>query len=198
MKFVLIITLFAALFSSCDTRMSSRYKTSSYMDNASGNTGSGSNYSGVTWVDNGSGTGTGTTTTTGFEACPSSPNYKISRLGSFSTAICRNTITTNVYKASIANAASSYCFVPMYVSGTSSFAIGSAQCSSTQTAQITLSANIAGFTQYPVNGIMIMKYESAYSFFQCMELLRTGSSQATAFCSQWKTANDYLQLTSPY
>lgn len=118
-------------------------------------------------------TGGTTAVTAGFESCNTTASYSHSGIGNIS--ICQSSSNELHFRMGFTTTDQSdgTCLVPLYKdgSGNSSY-LGSAQCIKHNAGQVSygfLQKTRAGYTGYPVNGVMVIKYSGTTPFFQCMQ-----------------------------
>lgn len=166
---LVLLVLFA-----CDAPQTTRRAPADYLNNASTYTNGTNNF-----VDPGDGIGDGTdgsgndiidpiiTSDPGFENCDLGIQYNASSIGNF--GVCQSTQDETKFKAIFGSTDTSVgtCFVPVHISGATSFKLGIAQCVhnvASKSYDFTLSKQRAE----PLNGIMVIKASSLNSYMQCM------------------------------
>jgi hypothetical protein len=171
-----IFTFFLLAFvASCDAPQTIReeqmqYSNSSgsmdYTGNYSDNQGSGNDndYTDQTDTD----PSTDVTSTPGFENCDLGIQYNGGSIGNF--GICQNSQQEAQFKAIFANSAAptdGTCFVPVHISGTTSFKLGIAECVR-NTADTPYDIPLTKQRPEAINGVMVIKASSLNSYMQCM------------------------------
>lgn len=134
-------------------------------------------------------TTTGTSLPAGFTACNTSAQYSQTSLGAFS--VCQSSANELYFRVgyTTTDQTDGTCIVPMYrdSSGNSTY-LGSPQCTKHNAGQVVygyVSKNRAGYSSYPVNSVMLMKYSSTTAFNQCMQAYDTSyASCKTSTCAQ--------------
>jgi hypothetical protein len=145
------------------------------------------------------GTGTGTTTGTttgsstpaGFENCGADKIFSHAVLGQ--VKVCQNSGNELYFRVEYSKAvttqADATCIVPLYKdSNNNSTWLGAAQCTIHSAGQVSygyVSKSRSGYTQYPVNGVMVMKYSATNAFFQCMNGYATSYQACAPNCAPY-------------
>jgi hypothetical protein len=171
MKVLLILPLFLTL-TSCDAPVRGRAVRTI---NGSGLEATSGNFStpdsGSTGGTTGQ-TGSNPPGTPGFDSCNLSQQYHASALGHI--GLCQNSQTETLFrfKPSMSDSSSRTCLIPTYkdVNGSSTY-IGQPQCSFTESNVVLqgyLYKNREGFTDRPLNSVMIMKEGILQGYFNCM------------------------------
>lgn len=195
---ILLLPLFV-LFTSCDapqrTRLPATGVTGEFYSTTGGTT------NGTTGMSTGGTTGSTTgssnsvTSVPGFETCSLGDKYHSIDLGYF--GLCQSTQSETIFKfrTSLSSTSVRVCLIPTYKdnSGSSTY-IGQPQCTYTTAGQVmsgTLYKDRSGFSNYPINGVMVMKETLLTSYFACMQgytnwpanVCQSGSS--VAYCNYW-------------
>lgn len=165
--------------------------------------GSSSNFTEPGGFTNTTGTTTTPTSTTmpaGFTNCDITPKHYASGIGL--TGVCQSTNdeASIMIKPTITDTTSRTCLIPTYkdASGSSAY-IGQPQCLYTTENKIvngSLFKNRSGFTQYPLNGLMIMKETSMTAYFQCMDAFMKYVSQACPYGAKTNSLCDQYARNS--
>jgi len=135
---------------------------------------------GTTLVATTTGSSTGSTTgttngtvTAGFESCNTTADKFHAGIGNIS--ICQSSSNELHFRMgfTVTDQTDGTCLVPLYkdTAGNSVY-LGSAQCTKHNASQISygyLQKTRSGYTGYPVNGVMVIKYSGTSAFFQCMQ-----------------------------
>ena len=115
----------------------------------------------------------GTTVQPGFESCNTNADKFHAGIGNIS--ICQSTTNELHIRMGFTTTDQSdgTCLVPLYKdSAGNSVYLGSAQCTKHNAGQISygyVQKTRSGYTNYPVNGVMVLKYSGTTAFFQCMQ-----------------------------
>lgn len=155
-----------------------------------GSTTNGTTTSGTTTSGTTTGSTTGNTTPAGFETCGAGNIYSHASIGQ--VKVCQNSVNELYFKLEYTNAATTQadatCIVPMYKdTNNSSTYLGVAQCTTHTAGQVSygyVSKNRVNYGQYPVNGVMVMKYSATTAFYQCMNGYATSYNPCAAACQQ--------------
>jgi hypothetical protein len=169
----LIVLSLLVIVSACDTPTRARFPSASALGNPY-TTDPGGLTPGVTGSTTGTTTGgTTPTPTPGFENCTLAKNYTTGDLGS--VGICKSSLdeTQIRFVSSISNQTYRVCVIPTYKDSTgSSTYLGDPQCTKTVAEQIytgRLYKNRPGFSQLPLNGVMMMTEPLLPDYFNCMD-----------------------------
>jgi hypothetical protein len=143
-------------------------------------------------------TGTTTTTTTntpGFESCDLTHKYQTPDIGWF--GICQSTQDETLFKfrPSVTSTSIRTCLIPTYkdANGSSTY-IGNPQCTYTTSNQIVqgkLYKDRSGFSNYPLNGVIVMKEPLLPEYINCMHAYVNWPSNvcpsggANPYCAYW-------------
>lgn len=195
----LALTFALTLLAACDGP--SRVRTpSGNFENAVGTSGATTTGSsgGTTSVDGSTGAKSNEQLPAGYESCNTTPNYYHAGIGYVS--VCQNSGNELQFRMgfSTTDQTDGTCIVPMYKdsAGNSAY-VGNAQCTKHNANQVvygTLTKNRSGYTQYPVNGVMVIKYSGTNSFFQCMNAYGTSyESCRAAACAPYSGNGAYYQ-----
>jgi hypothetical protein len=217
MKFIILSVL--VILVGCDTPTRSRFPTASSIGNPVVSPTAGNFTGGATTGGSTTGTTTGgATTSPGFENCNLTKSNSTADLGSL--GICKSTLDETVLRfvTSQSDSTSRTCFIPTYKDSTgSSTYLGDPQCTYTEAEKIYTGRfvkNRSGFSQYPINGVMIMKENLLVEYFACMDsytkyisyycpanpnyapCLQGAANYRYQVCTQFKTKypNNYLDL----
>jgi hypothetical protein len=132
----------------------------------------------------------------GFSGCDISPRYNVFGIGT--VGICQSLLdeTDILFQVNIGDTSSRTCLIPTYKdqTGSSSY-IGQPQCLYTEINKIVqgkLFKNRSGFTQYPLNGVMIMKEVSMPNYFKCMDAYVSYSTPACPAGARTNASCDQL------
>lgn len=167
-----LILSFMVLLAGCDTPTRSRFPTSSSSSLGTPTTGSGFTSSTSGSASGGTTTG-GATSDPGFEYCNLTNRSATADLGS--VGICKSSLdeTQIRFVSNMTNTTSRTCLIPTYKDqyGSSTY-LGDPQCTYTQSEQVytgRLYKNRSGFTNYAINGVMVMREGLLPEYFQCMD-----------------------------
>jgi hypothetical protein len=178
-KLSIIVSLSLLALSGCDAPEKVRYDNSLGASNASNTlTDSGTTSGSTTGTTTGS--NNGNSQPTGFQNCNTNPTYYAASTGQMS--VCQSSANELKIRLGFTTANSNQndqtCIIPMHKDGSgNSFYIGSAQCTNHTVGQVIygdMVKNRAGYTNYNLNAVMIMKYSSTTAFFQCMNGYASG------------------------
>lgn len=168
MKLIFFSMLLAVV--ACDTPTRARFPSTS--SSASG-FGTPSGFVPANTSGGSSGSGPGVTTSPGFEYCNLTKSNGTPDLGM--VGICKSTLDETMIKfvSSATNTSSRTCFIPTYkdASGSSTY-LGQPQCTYTEAEKVVqgqLPKNRSGFSNYQLNGVMIMRENLVPEYFQCMD-----------------------------
>ncbi|MBA2403415.1 MAG: hypothetical protein H0V66_01480 [Bdellovibrionales bacterium] len=196
MKKLLVPLFLVLLVNACDSPQRNRLASSVNTGNGLGQpTGNVNQNPWSTGSTGGSSTG-GTTPTKppGFENCDISPKYYASEINYM--GICQSSQDeTKVAVNSTVSDSVRTCMIPTYKSSSgSSTYIGQPQCFAPQEGVVTmgqLHKTRSGFTNSPLNGVMVMKEGSLTAYFTCMDAYITFShpqcpygANTNQYCSQ--------------
>lgn len=231
MKYLMIVLL--VVIAGCDTPTRSRFPTTGGSSDAIGAPGTGG-FTPITPTPiPGTPTVPGTPSTPGFENCSTS---QISLMyDPYATCVekqtnpsapcpsrvslCKSTITESDirFATTVSNTSNRYCIIPTYkdAQGNSTY-LGNPQCTYVNANQVyntSLQKNRAGFTNLPINGMMVMFESMLVEYFGCMDAytryiqqycptnqsplcLQYAANYRAQTCNQFKTkyANYYLDL----
>lgn len=179
MKITLLALLSTFLITACDNPQRTRATTAlsgTSSDGVTAPTGEQNFNSGNTGgTTTGSTTGTttgGTTTDVNFPACDLSYKYTASEIGQ--VAICQSTVDVSMFKFKTSQGSDSrVCLIPTYKDSTgASTWLGQPQCTTT-TAGTVYSGKLyktrTNYTNYPINGVLVMKEALLTEYFQCID-----------------------------
>ncbi len=101
------------------------------------------------------------------------------------------------YTTTVTSQADATCIVPLYKDASNNSTwLGAAQCTIHSANQVTygyVSKSRSGYTQYPVNGVMVMKYSATNAFFQCMNGYATNYQACAPNCAPYGSNPSYYQ-----
>ena len=205
MKTLLALSLLT-LLAGCDAPQ----RTRAPVTYVNGNNYSGTATTGTSGFSNGTTTTTtGTTTGTpnpvtseaGFSNCDLSDKYQTIDIGFF--GLCQSTQDETVFKfrTSLAQASVRVCLIPTYKdqSGSSTY-IGQPQCTYTQSNAVIsgkLYKDRPGFSNYPLNGVIVMKEPLLTEYFGCMQAYTSwpanvcSNSANAQYCAYWQPRCPY-------
>lgn len=205
MKKTLIALGFLTILTGCDTPQRTRIQTANTDSigtppNNSWTTG-GTSGGTTTGTTTGGTTGTGTVSTPGFENCDLSDKYHNIDIGHF--GICQSTQDETVFKfrTSLGSTGSRICLIPIYkdASGSSTY-LGNPQCTYTQS-NVIIQGKVykdrSGYSQYPVNGVIVMRENLTAEYFKCMHGYTNWpanacqSSSNVSYCNYWGRSCPY-------
>jgi hypothetical protein len=216
-KLTALLTILC-LISACDapqrTRAPVNYITGNNLgDNSFSNTTSGAN--GTVNTGSSSGTTSGITTGTGtnnsspgFENCDLSDKYHTIDIGFF--GICQSTLDETIFKfrASITSNTVKTCIIPTYKDGNgASTYIGNPQCTFTTSNQIIqgrLYKDRQGFSNYTLNGVIVLKQPLIPEYISCMHGYVNWPGNAcpqgangSPYCAYWLPRCPYGARSNP-
>lgn len=220
MKLTIFLTV-ALLSVACDapqrTRAPVNYITGNNLgDNNFSNTGNGSTTSGgnqTTTSGSGSGLNSGnggstSQTSPGFENCDLSDKYHTIDIGFF--GICQSTLDETIFKfrTSITSNTVKNCLIPTYKdsNGASTY-IGNPQCTFTTANQVVqgrLYKDRPGFSNYSLNGVIVLKEPLIPEYINCMHGYVNWPGNAcpqgpngSAYCAYWIPRCPYGSRSNP-
>ncbi len=165
MKYTFV--LFLVILAGCDTPTRSRFPTTGTGDALQ--TPTGTNLTPTTPTS----PTTPVTVTPGFESCNLTTRNSTADLGNI--AVCKSSQdeTSIKFITSSSDSANRTCFIPTYkdTAGNSTY-LGDPQCTLTEAEKTYaghLYKNRTGMSQYPINGVMIMKEALLVEYYACMD-----------------------------
>ncbi len=200
------------VMSACDapqrTRAPVNYITGNNLgDNSFSNTGNGTD-SGNTGTNSGSGPGVASGSTSGsstngqsspgFDKCDLSDKYHTIDIGFF--GICQSTLDETIFKfrTSITSSTVKTCLIPTYKDGNgASTYIGNPQCTFTTSNQVIqgrLYKDRPGFSNYTLNGVIVMKEPLIPEYISCMHGYVNWPGNA---CPQGANGSNYCAYWMP-
>ncbi len=223
MKTVVIPLLLATVLTACDAPQRTRSLNTSYGSGigytgteGSTTTGSlGGTTSSATSGNTTTGTGSGTTLPSDFSACNTNATFYSAGVGY--TSLCQSSTTEASVRVMFTQTDQQLgtCIIPTYkdTSGSSMY-LGQPQCTLHNANQViygSIPKTRIGFTQYPINGAMVMKRSSLSAYFNCMDAYAayvatycpngvTSACQVaaqnymTSMCNQFKTQHSYMDI----
>lgn len=228
MKTIVLPILIATFLTACDAPQRTRSLTTSYgsgisyngtegsstTGNLGGTTSSATNGNSTTGSTSGSSNGS-TTLPAGFTTCNTATSFYSAGIGY--TSVCQSTALETSVRVMFTTTDQELgtCLIPTYkdTSGSSMY-LGQPQCTFHNANQViygSLPKTRVGFTNYPVNGVMVMKKSSLTAYFSCMDAYAsyvatycpTGVTSAcqiaaqnfmASTCSQFKTQHSYMDI----
>lgn len=183
----------------CDTPQRSRapmnYVNGDSLGDMSGGTTGGFSNIPSTTSGSTSGSTTGSTTPSGFETCDLSDKYQTIDIGFFGLCQSSSDETAFRFKPSLSSPSVRVCLIPTYkeASGSSTW-LGQPQCTYTTSGQ-TINGRVykdrAGYTSFPINGLIVMKEPLLPEYFGCMNAYTNWPANVcqmnmnTAYCQYW-------------
>lgn len=211
MKSLFILALLSLV--ACDTPQRTRFVEQSSFDGSSlGDVEDSSDTVDDSETSSNSDTDEEVSSTPGFEDCNLAHQFSAASIGAF--GLCQSSLDERKFKTSFEQADLSVgtCFVPMYMQGSNSYALGRAECVKNQ-ASLNYSMTLYKNIDQEVNAVMVLKASSVNSFMQCMSAKADYMSQfqncaynqacvnaatqyAQEVCSSFKTyhASHYRQV----
>lgn len=205
MKTISSLLFLLVAISACDAPVRSRPATvlqnGSQSPISSGNsTNFGSTGGGDSWTGGTTGTSNGSTRPPGFESCDPTPRYYAAGIGTIGVCQSSSDETSIMVKSTVADVSEATCLIPMYKdgSGNSTYLSTEPQCFRQEAGKEVygkLYKTRNGYTNQPLNGLMVMKQSALVAFYNCMNAISRYSDPSCPYGAQTPT---YQQRVPPY
>jgi hypothetical protein len=196
-KLLILMNILSVMFltSSCDAPRRTRAPTQ-FMNGEQNNSSFQDPYYNSETRFTGTPPSTETPVNNGFEGCDLSNKFYTTDIGHF--GICQSTLNETIlkFRSSLTSTTIRTCLIPTYKDSTgASTYIGNPQCTFTNGGQVIegrLFKDRNGYTNYPINGVIVMKEPLLPEYINCMHAYSNwpgkncpGGTATSSYCQYW-------------